>query len=78
METFFPKILCLAGTFLVAAVASAQTAVLNWFRGGFVKAMLFVEADGTISRCYNGVAGSSANGCGFSVGYSQSGESYLF
>jgi len=33
---------------------------------GLVKAMVFVNADGTILRCYNGVTGASGN-CGFSV-----------
>jgi len=33
---------------------------------GLVKAMAFVNADGTILRCYNGVTGASGN-CGFSV-----------
>ena len=36
-------------------------------KGGFVKAMVFVTAKGTIGRCYNGLTGASGNGCGFSV-----------
>jgi hypothetical protein len=36
-------------------------------KGGFVKAMVLVNADGTISRCYNGQTGSTVVPCGFSV-----------
>ena len=36
-------------------------------KGGAVKAMLFVNQNGTIARCYNGVTDSSTGGCGFSV-----------
>jgi len=32
--------------------------------GGFAKAMLVVAADGNITRCYNGVTGSSGGDCG--------------
>jgi len=42
---------------------------------GLVKAMLFVEANGTIIRCYNGLTNSSTGNCGFSV--SKSASSYL-
>jgi hypothetical protein len=31
------------------------------------KAMVFVLANGTISRCYNGMTGATTNGCGFSA-----------
>jgi hypothetical protein len=34
---------------------------------GFPKAMVFVLADGTISRCYNGINGSTTAECGFAV-----------
>jgi hypothetical protein len=34
---------------------------------GLPKAMIFVLANGTISRCYNGTNGSNTSGCGFSV-----------
>lgn len=34
---------------------------------GLPKAMVFVLANGTISRCYNGVTGSTSGNCGFSV-----------
>jgi hypothetical protein len=36
-------------------------------KGGWVKAMLFVLADGTIARCYNGLTGASTGNCGFSI-----------
>jgi hypothetical protein len=36
-------------------------------KGGWVKAMLYVQSDGTIDHCYNALTGSSANGCGFQV-----------
>ena len=34
---------------------------------GMPKAMVFVLANGTISRCYNGMTGATTNGCGFSA-----------
>lgn len=34
---------------------------------GIPKAIVFVQANGTIARCYNGVTGSTTGGCGFSV-----------
>lgn len=36
-------------------------------KGGFVKASLYVLANGTIARCYNGITGSSTGNCGFSI-----------
>jgi hypothetical protein len=42
--------------------------------GGLVKAMVFVQADGTIARCYNGITGSSTGNCGFSVDRSSPGD----
>ena len=41
---------------------------------GLVKAMIYVNTDGTIIRCYNGIANSSTGTCGFSI--SQSFGSY--
>jgi hypothetical protein len=41
--------------------------IQNRDRGGLVKAMVYVAADGSILRCYNGVSGSSSGNCGFSV-----------
>ncbi len=38
-------------------------------KGGWVKAMAAVGADGTIFSCYNGLTGASNNGCGFSVNH---------
>ncbi len=35
---------------------------------GGAKAMAFVNGDGTMIRCFNGVTGSSSGDCGFSVG----------
>ena len=37
-------------------------------KGGLVKAMVYVNGDGTILRCYNGVNGSSSGNCGFTSG----------
>jgi hypothetical protein len=34
---------------------------------GQPKAIVFVNANGTIGRCYNGITGSTSGGCGFSV-----------
>lgn len=36
-------------------------------KGGLVKAMIFVNANGTINRCYNGITNSSTGNCGFSI-----------
>ena len=36
-------------------------------RGGLVKAMIFVDANGTIVRCYNGITNSSTGNCGFNI-----------
>jgi len=36
-------------------------------KGGWVKAMLYVNANGTIARCYNGITGSVGGSCGFTV-----------
>jgi hypothetical protein len=47
----------------------------NLSGNGLVKAMLFVEANGTIIRCYNGITNSSTGNCGFSV--SKSASTYL-
>jgi hypothetical protein len=41
---------------------------------GLPKAMIFVLANRTISRCYNGTNGVSTNGCGFSVSGTFTGE----
>jgi hypothetical protein len=35
--------------------------------GGFVKAMIYVQQDGTILRCFNGLTNVSTGNCGFSV-----------
>jgi len=36
-------------------------------KGGLVKAMIYVNANGTINRCYNGITNSSTGNCGFSI-----------
>lgn len=33
---------------------------------GLPKAMVYLNSNGTIGRCYNGISGSSTSGCGFS------------
>jgi hypothetical protein len=38
-------------------------------KGGAPKAMLYVNGNATIIRCYNGVTGSATGNCGFSVGH---------
>jgi hypothetical protein len=56
------------GTFTPQAkLHVAGNAVQDRDKGGMVKAMLSVAADGTIVRCYNGVTGSSTGNCGFMV-----------
>jgi len=52
----------------------AGNAVQDRANGGFAKAMLFVAANGTIVRCYNGVTGASAGNCGFTVALGSSGS----
>lgn len=34
-------------------------------KGGWVKAMVYLNRDGTIARCYNGLTASSSGNCGF-------------
>jgi hypothetical protein len=41
----------------------------NRDKGGLVKAMAYVNGDGTILRCYNGLTGSSSGNCGFTVNH---------
>lgn len=36
-------------------------------KGGVVKAMVYVDANGTITRCYNGLTGASGGACGFTI-----------
>jgi hypothetical protein len=56
------------GTFdPVAKVQVAGNAAQDRSSGGFAKAMVAVNPTGTIVRCYNGVTGSSAGNCGFTV-----------
>ena len=43
-------------------------------KGGFVKAMILVNQDGTIARCYNGLANSSTGNCGFTISHPSEGN----
>jgi hypothetical protein len=36
-------------------------------KGGWAKALLYINQNGTIARCYNGLTGASTGNCGFSV-----------
>lgn len=49
------------------ALRANGTAIQNVDKGGLVKALVHVQRSGVIDRCYNGVSGESANGCGFTV-----------
>jgi hypothetical protein len=51
-------------------IAATGNASQSLNKGGWIKAMVFVLANGTIARCYNGLTGSSTGNCGFSVTYS--------
>jgi len=44
---------------------------------GWVKAMLYVNQNGTITRCYNGLSGASGGGCGFSASHTVLGRYLL-
>jgi len=46
---------------------SENNVAQNRDKSGFVKAMVFVNQDGTIARCYNGITGASTGNCGFSI-----------
>ena len=41
---------------------------------GFVKAMIYLNPDGTILRCYNGITNSTTGNCGFSTRRRRDGE----
>jgi hypothetical protein len=47
-------------------------------RGGTVKAMVYVNSDGTVNRCFNGQTGASTGNCGFVTGRSGSDYSIDF
>ncbi len=49
------------------AVENRNNVTQNRDKGGTVKAMLYVNQNGTIRRCYNGITGSSTGNCGFTV-----------
>ena len=60
-----------------AAVHAEGNATQARDKGGFVKAMLYVNQDGTIARCYNGITDSSTGGCGFTVNHFGPGDYYV-
>jgi hypothetical protein len=39
----------------------------NLSSGGFAKAMIVLNANGTMARCFNGITGSSTGNCGFTI-----------
>lgn len=41
---------------------------------GLLKAMVYINADGTVNRCYNAITNSSSGNCGFSIAHPQAGE----
>jgi hypothetical protein len=49
------------------AIYAEGNAGQNLNSNGFVKAMVYVNADGTIARCYNGITNVSTGNCGFIV-----------
>jgi hypothetical protein len=48
-------------------IAATGNASQSLNKGGWVKAMVYVNELGSIIRCYNGLTGSSSGNCGFSV-----------
>ena len=48
----------------------------NRDKNGLVKAMAFIDANGNILRCFNGITGSSNGSCGFTVFVSSGGFGY--
>lgn len=48
-------------------IAATGNASQSRDKGGWVKAMVLVNPDGSIARCYNGQTGASTGDCGFSV-----------
>jgi hypothetical protein len=52
-------------------------AIQNRDKNGFVKAMIYVNADSTILRCYNAITNSSIGSCGFNVSNPGSGGHYF-
>lgn len=55
------------GEFNGVGIAATGNASQSRDKGGWVKAMIQVNPDGTIARCYNGQTGVSTGNCGFSV-----------
>lgn len=56
------------------AMQAVGNAVQSQNSGGWAKAMVVLNGDGTIVRCYNGVTGSSSGGCGFSSSRASTGR----
>ncbi len=48
-------------------ITAAGNLAQNRNSSGLVKAMIYVNPDATIRRCYNGITGASTGTCGFSV-----------
>ena len=48
-------------------IAATGNAAQSADKGGWIKAMIYVRADGTIARCFNGVSGATASNCGFAL-----------
>jgi hypothetical protein len=49
-------------------IAATGNASQSRDKGGWVKAMVYVNGDGTLLRCYNGLTGASTGNCGFTTG----------
>ena len=50
------------------AITDAGNMTQNLGSFGLPKAMIFINGDGTILRCYNGTSGATTGGCGFTTG----------
>lgn len=46
-------------------IAATGNASQSRNKGGWIKAMVYINQDGTIARCYNGLTGASTGNCGF-------------
>ena len=60
------------------AMVAEGNAIQSSNKSGWVKALLFVNEDGTIPRCYNGVSGTRVPPCGFTVSHSSTGVYTVF
>lgn len=50
----------------------------NRDKGGFVKALVYLNGDGTIIRCFNSFNSSTSGGCGFTSGRASAGTSGFY